>query len=326
MHRDRTNEDLPVSDQTLPVLAAGAVCWRLVDGKARILLVHRGDRADVSLPKGKLDPGETLPQTAVREIAEETGLAITLGAPLGTVEYTLPSGREKIVYYWSSEIDDHALQLSTFVPNAEIAAVEWVPLEKVRKKLTYAHDVDVIDRFAERLEAGRARTFAIIALRHGTAVPPSTWDGADATRPLMQRGADQALSVAPAIAAYSPRKLISSTAARCLATIAPLAGLLGLPVKDTTGISQDAWEYGAATVEKTVAKRLKRQVTTVLCSHGPVLPEIILDIARLTATPSDTALRRAAELSTGEYAVIHIARDFTTHGIVAVESHGPARA
>ena len=70
---------------TGPVLAAGAVCWRLVDGKPRILLVHRGDRADISLPKGKLDPGETLPQTAKREIQEETGLTVTLGAPLGTV-------------------------------------------------------------------------------------------------------------------------------------------------------------------------------------------------------------------------------------------------
>ena len=79
-----------------PILAAGAVCWRLVGGVAKVLVVHRDSRADVSLPKGKVDPGEMLPQTAVREIAEETGLAITLGAPLGTVEYTLPGGREKI--------------------------------------------------------------------------------------------------------------------------------------------------------------------------------------------------------------------------------------
>ncbi len=77
-----------------PVLAAGAVCWRVVDGKPRILLVHRAAHADVSLPKGKLDPGETLPQTAKRELLEETGLTVALGAPLGTVEYTLPSGRE----------------------------------------------------------------------------------------------------------------------------------------------------------------------------------------------------------------------------------------
>ena len=315
-----------MSESALPVLAAGAVCWRLVDGKARVLLVHRGDRADVSLPKGKLDPGETLPQTAVREIAEETGLAITLGAPLGTVEYTLPSGREKVVYYWSAEVGDHALELSSFSPNSEIASIEWVPLEKARKKLSYAHDIDVLDRFEERLLAGRARTFAIIALRHGTAVPPSTWDGEDSTRPLMQRGADQALSIAPAIAAYAPAKLISSTAARCLATIAPLAGRLGLEVKASKAVSQDAWETATGNVEKVVAKRLAKRVTAVICSHGPVLPDIILEVARLTNTRTDSALRRAAELSTGEYAVLHIALDGHTPAIVAVESHGPALA
>ena len=315
-----------MSESALPVLAAGAVCWRLVDGKARVLLVHRGDRADVSLPKGKLDPGETLPQTAVREIAEETGLAITLGAPLGTVEYTLPSGRETVVYYWSAEVGDHALELSSFSPNSEIASIEWVPLEKARKKLSYAHDIDVLDRFEERLLAGRARTFAIIALRHGTAVPPSTWDGEDSTRPLMQRGADQALSIAPAIAAYAPAKLISSTAARCLATIAPLAGRLGLEVKASKAVSQDAWETATGNVEKVVAKRLAKRVTAVICSHGPVLPDIILEVARLTNTRTDSALRRAAELSTGEYAVLHIALDGHTPAIVAVESHGPALA
>jgi 8-oxo-dGTP pyrophosphatase MutT (NUDIX family)/phosphohistidine phosphatase SixA len=326
MHRERHSEDHAVSDSALPVLAAGAVLWRLVDGKARVLLVHRGSRADVSLPKGKLDPGETLPQTAVREIAEETGLAVSLGAPLGTVEYTLPSGREKIVYYWSAEVTDEALKASTFAPNNEIASIEWVALDKVRKKLSYAHDVDVIDRFEERLLAGRARTFAVIALRHGTAVPPSTWDGPDSTRPLMQRGADQALSVAPAIAAYAPAKLVSSPAARCLATIAPVAGLLGLPVKSSKAVSQDAWEDGTGNVEKVVAKRLAKRVSTVICSHGPVLPDIILEIARLTGARTDSALRRAAELSTGEYAVLHIALDPTTPGIVAVESHGPSVA
>jgi 8-oxo-dGTP pyrophosphatase MutT (NUDIX family) len=315
-----------VSEPILPVLAAGALCWRIVDGKAQILLVHRGDRADVSLPKGKVDPGETLPQTAVREIAEETGLAIALGAPLGTVEYTLPSGRDKVVYYWSSEISPAALKNSTFKPNSEISAVEWVAVDKVRKKLSYAHDIDIVDRFEERFAAGRARTFAIIALRHGTAVPPSLWDGPDATRPLMQRGADQALSIAPAIAAFGPAKLVSSTAARCLATIAPLAGATALPVKETRKLSQDAWEQGTGDIERVVAKRMEKRVTAVMCSHGPVLPEIILEIARVTESPTDSALRRAAELSTGEYAVIHIARRFPHHGIVAVETHGPALA
>lgn len=309
-----------------PVLAAGAVCWRLVEGKARILLVHRGDRADISLPKGKLDPGETLPQTAIREIAEETGLKVSLGAPLGIVEYSLPSGREKVVHYWSAEVDEHVLELATFTPNNEIAGLEWVSLDKARKKLSYEHDIAIVDEFAARLKAGVARTFAIIALRHGKAVAPQSWDGPDATRPLLQRGSDQALSVAPAIAAFAPHKLISSTAVRCLSTIAPLSGYLGAAVRATNALSQDAFEDGTSDVAGVVAKRLAKRATAVLCSHGPVLPDILAEIVRQTGSIPDPAIRRASLLGTGEYSVVHIATDKKNAVIVAVETHGPAEA
>jgi len=313
-----------VTAATGPVLAAGAVCWRLVDGKPRILLVHRGDRADVSLPKGKLDPGETLPQTAQREILEETGLKVTLGAKLDVVEYRLPNGREKIVHYWSAEVDEHVLELATFTPNNEIAALEWVPLEKARKKLTYKHDVDLVDAFGARFDAGNARTFAIIALRHGKTVAPDAWDGPDSTRPLMQRGQDQASSVAPAIAAFAPSKLISSTAVRCQSTVAPLANYLALPVRATDAISQDAYENGEADVAHVVSKRLAKKRTAVLCSHGPVLPEILAEIGRQTGMLPSAELRRASALGTGEYAVIHISTSNPRPLIVAIETHSPA--
>ncbi|CAN5404380.1 NUDIX hydrolase [soil metagenome] len=309
---------------TPPVLAAGAVCWRLVGGTPRVLLVHRTTHNDFSLPKGKVDPGETLPQTAVREILEETGLAITLSAPLGTVEYTLPGGRDKVVYYWSAEVDDHALQLAKFTPNSEIAAVEWLTLDKARKRLSYDHDRDVIDRFAERLKAGRARTFAVVAVRHGKAVSPQAWDGPDSTRPLMQRGTDQAAGIAAGIAAFGPEKITSSTAARCLATIDPLSKLAKLPVKANAGISQDAYESGDETVAEVVRKRLKKKVSVVLCSHGPVLPRIIEQVALQTDSPVDVGLRRSADLSTGDFTVLHISRDHPDSGIVAVETHSPA--
>ncbi len=309
-----------------PVLAAGALCWRVVDGKVRILLVHRGDRADVSLPKGKVDPGETLPQTAVRELQEETGLAIVLGAPLGTVEYVLPNGRDKVVYYWSAEVDDAVLAKSSFQPNDEIAALAWVSIKKARAQLSYPHDLDVLDRFEARLLAGQARTFAIIALRHGKAVPPASWDGPDATRPLMQRGQDQAVSVAPGIAAYAPRRLVSSTATRCQATIAPLATYVAREVTATAAISQEAHEHGTGDVASVVAKRLARQKTAVLCSHGPVLPQIVSEVARLTGTAEQPALRNAAMLSTAEYTVLHISIENPKSGIVAIETHGPAAA
>lgn len=307
-----------------PVLAAGALVWRMVEGKIRVLVIYRGDRADVSLPKGKVDPGETLPQTAVREIAEETGLAIVLGAPLGTVEYTLPSGRDKVVYYWSAEASEAAVAASTFAPNSEVAALAWVSMKKARKVLSYPHDLDVLDRFEQRLAAGSARTFAVIALRHGKAMPPESWDGPDHTRPLLQRGVDQATSVAPGIAAFGPRRIVSSTATRCLATVAPLAENLGREVAAVSGLSQEAYEHGEGDVANVVFSRLAKKKSFVLCSHGPVLPDIISEVARLTATAQEPALRNAAMLSTAEYSVLHIAVDSPTSGIVAIETHGPA--
>src|SRR5690606_35501098 len=126
------------------------------------------------------------------------------------------------------------------------------------------------------------RTFAIIAHRHGKAVSPTSWDGPDATRPLQDRGALQAVSTASGIAAFRPRKLITSTAARCRATIQPTADLLGLPVKADARISQDAWENGEADVAGVIAKRIAKGKSAVLCSHGPVLPEIIRQLAYQT--------------------------------------------
>ena len=89
---------------TGPVVAAGAVVWRERDGEPLVLLIHRDHHQDVSLPKGKVDPGESVPTTAVREINEETGYRVHLGAPLGTAEYVLPSGRDKVVHYWSARV------------------------------------------------------------------------------------------------------------------------------------------------------------------------------------------------------------------------------
>ncbi|MFT4028491.1 MAG: NUDIX domain-containing protein [Protaetiibacter sp.] len=307
-----------------PVLAAGAVCWRVSKkGRPKILLVHRTQHRDVSLPKGKVDPGETLPETAVREIAEETGLIIGLGAPLGVVEYQLPGGRDKQVYYWAGEVSEDAIANSTFESNDEIEQLRWVGLKKAARVLSYPHDLDIVNRFAELFAQGRARTFAIVALRHGKAVPAEDWDGPDWTRPLMQRGIDQSMSVSHGIAAFRPRVLVSSTAERCLRTIAPTSRVTGLPVDEDHAISQDAYRSGGKAVRDVVANRIRRRESVVLCSHGPVLPQIIAAVAEQTGTPGSAKLQRAAALATGEYAVLHVPVDAPESGIVAVEVHGP---
>ena len=307
------------------VRAAGALCWRLVGGKILVLLVRRAERADVSLPKGKVEPRETPPQTAVREIAEETGLSVALGAPLGTTEYTMPDGREKIVHYWAVEVSDEAVAASRFAPNLEVAAVEWLPIENARAQLSYGGDRDVLDRFVARVTAGTARTFPMIVLRHGKAVPRGSWDGPDWTRPLQPRGIEQSRNIAPAIAAWSPTGLISSTAVRCLETIEPVATLTGLPFTGSAGISQDAYEDGTDRVRKIVKNRLAKRQAVLLCSHGPVIPEIIDEVAGATNTPLNAALRRAGMLSTSEFTVLHVSLEHPDGGLVAIETHGPAR-
>ncbi|HWM33582.1 MAG TPA: NUDIX hydrolase [Pseudolysinimonas sp.] len=305
-----------------PVLAAGALCWRVTaKGRVKVLLVHRTQHCDISLPKGKLDPGETLPETAVREIAEETGLLIRLGPPLGVVEYRLSDGRDKVVYYWSAEVSPEARANSTFVSNDEIESLHWMSLKKARARMSYPHDRDLLDRFAELHAQGRARTYAIIALRHGKAAPPHEWDGPDATRALTPRGEKQAISIAPGIAAFRPAHLISSTAARCQATIAPTARLTGLDVVDSPAISQDAYTSSGAAVTHLVEAVLARGESTVLCSHGPVLPQIIQAVADATGGMRDAA--EASALPTGAYAVLHIPVEHPATGAVAVEVHHP---
>lgn len=305
------------------VYAAGAVCWRIVDGKPLILLIHRTAYGDVTLPKGKVDPGEQLPQTAVREVEEETGLKVALGVPLGITNYLLANGRTKIVHYWAAEVMDEAIIHSTFVPNAEIAALEWVTVKKARGYLSYQHDVEIVDEYAKLLAEEVDSTFAIIALRHGKATPADTWGGPDDSRPLTKHGVTQATSIVPSLQAWSPRKIVTSPAVRCVATVAPLAAATGVKPKREPRISQDAFEDGTADVRTVVGKRVRFRKTSVLCSHGPVLPEILREIALATGTTMGAYINDASALETAGFSVVHLSVQNPSSGIIAVETHAP---
>ncbi|PPF23538.1 NUDIX hydrolase [Rathayibacter rathayi] len=305
------------------VSAAGAVCWRIIDGRPLVLVIHRPHRRDVSLPKGKVDAGESLPETAVREIREETGLAVALGVPLGCTEYVLPSGRPKVVYYWAAQVTEKAVLASDFLPNDEVEALEWVTLTRARSYLTYPHDVTIVDEFARIAARGALETFAIVVLRHAKAVPVSSWDGRDSTRRLTGRGRIEAAAAARALAAWRPRRLVSSTAKRCRSTIAPLSALVKKPVRLRDDLSQESHEHGTANLRALVGKRVRARRTAVLCSHRPVIPEILREIALATATPLGSYLDEAAALPTGGFAVVHLSIGHPGSGIIAIETHRP---
>jgi 8-oxo-dGTP diphosphatase len=312
-----------MSQVATAVYAAGAVCWRVIDGRVHVLVVHRTVYGDVTIPKGKVDPGETLPRTAVREIAEETGLSVALGVPLGISRYALPSGREKIVHYWAAHVSDRAVQRSTFRPNAEIAALEWVTIKRARSYLSYEPDREILDNFARLVDQGVTATFAIMVLRHGKAQARGAWDGPDTTRPLVERGVRQAVALAETLPAWAPRKIVSSPAVRCVTTVTPLAAASGITVKRDDGISQDAWEAGHDDVRRVVGKRVRVGKSAVICSHGPVLPEIMREIALATGTPLGSYVTDAAGLEVGEFSVVHLSSSNPSSGIIAIETHAP---
>lgn len=307
----------------MTVFAAGAVVWRVVEGKVRVLVIHRTVHRDVSLPKGKVDPGEVLPQTAVREISEETGLAVTLGVPLGVTNYTMPNGREKVVHYWAAEASDDAVRASTFLPNGEVAALEWLSIKKAAAALTYERDAEIVERFRMLVDEGVTRTFAIIALRHAKATPPFQFDGPDHTRPLTERGRGQAKTIIPSLLAFSPQKIVTSTARRCRQTVEPVARVLGIEPKTTDLISQDAYESGESDVRQVVGKRVRKRVTTVLCSHGPVLPDIVREVALATGSAPAATISRAGDLPVAGFSVLHLSVDRPGSGIIAIETHTP---
>ena len=105
-----------------------------------------------SLAKGTPEPGETLEQTALREVQEETGLEVEIAAPLGTIEYWFsrrePNTRfHKTVHFYlmapiGGEINLH---------DPEFDVVQWFPSEEALEALTYANEVEVLRRALEVL-------------------------------------------------------------------------------------------------------------------------------------------------------------------------------
>jgi 8-oxo-dGTP diphosphatase len=101
-----------------------------------VCVVHRPRYGDWSFPKGKLDPGESFEDAALREVEEETGLRCTLEAELPHTEYRDSKDRPKIVRYWQMEVDEDP----GFEPNDEVDELRWLPIAEAADLLTYDRD------------------------------------------------------------------------------------------------------------------------------------------------------------------------------------------
>ncbi len=124
--------------------AAGGVVSRPgPEGAVEVLLVHRPRYDDWTLPKGKLEPGETHEEAAVREVEEETGFRCELGRELPSTSYHDSKRRPKVVRYWAMRPLD-----GDFRPHREVDEIRWVSLDAAMELLSHRHDDNVLRAFA----------------------------------------------------------------------------------------------------------------------------------------------------------------------------------
>jgi 8-oxo-dGTP diphosphatase len=128
-----------IDPEAAEVKAAGGVVRRRGERGVEIAVAHRPRYDDWSLPKGKLDAGETWEEAALREVLEETGLRCTLAEELAPVGYMDRKGRAKAVRYWVMDVRD-----GSFEPNDEVDDLRWLPVQEAAELLTYPHDRDLV--------------------------------------------------------------------------------------------------------------------------------------------------------------------------------------
>jgi 8-oxo-dGTP diphosphatase len=254
------------------VLAAGAVVWRAEDvgDDLDVVLVHRARHDDWSLPKGKLDPGEALPGTAVREVAEETGLEVRLGLPLSDVVYPLPTGQTKRVAYWTAEVTSGAVE--KYAANDEVDQVAWLPLKKALGQATHDRDRAVLEEFSEQFPVDVARSRPMVVLRHAEAKPRTHWRGDDRRRTLTDEGKRQAAGLVSVLGAWGVKRIVTSDSARCVQTVQAYADLRSGEVTLQRRLTEE--EADQKKVRSITRRLFASSRRAVLCTHRPVLPMV----------------------------------------------------
>lgn len=128
--------------EAAPVRAAGGVVCRAGPaGLPEVAIIHRPDRDDWSLPKGKLEPGEEPVEAALREVEEETGMRCDLLEPVGQTSYVDRKGRDKVVLYWLMRPVS-----GTFEPNDEVDVLRWLTPEEALGVMSYEQDRALLSR------------------------------------------------------------------------------------------------------------------------------------------------------------------------------------
>ncbi|MGY1823714.1 NUDIX hydrolase [Geodermatophilus sp. SYSU D00079] len=255
------------------VRAAGGALWRPADGGGiETAVVHRPRYDDWSLPKGKLDAGEHALAAAVREVGEETGLAVVAGRRSVRTEYQVAAGPKRVDYWLMRVVGGR------FTPNDEVDQLRWLPLDDAAALVSHDADRAVLDDLA-RTDVPREPTLLLV--RHAKAGNRSDWDGPDGERPLEGKGRRQAARLAEVLPLFAPTAVLSARPVRCRQTVAPLAERLQLAVEELPELGEQEYDAdpqaGLAIVERLLAPRETPGVT-VVCSQGGAIPSVLMSL------------------------------------------------
>lgn len=253
------------------IRAAGALLWRENHTlELEVALIHRPKYDDWSLPKGKIEIGETALQCAYRELLEETGIRAIFTRQLGSVEYE-ESGLQKRVIFWAAQCGFNS---STFIPNEEVDQLLWLSVDEALAKATHLSDREMIENFSSQPH----RTDTLIILRHTKALERGDWDEVDSLRTLDELGFDQAQLLIKHLEPFAIDEIYSSNYTRCAQTVTPLAHARGLTITEVPSLNEESFEEDSERSISFVNALKQDEKNILLCSHNPVIPTILRGI------------------------------------------------
>ena len=320
------------------VRSAGALVWRFTDrsrvavpgepidpSDIEVLMVHRPRYHDWSWPKGKTENGESLVAAAVREVEEETGQIVTLGAPLTTQRYRLGGGQTKEVHYWvgtpvpTGHASERLRAPVARAPRTEIDQTAWTSPERAADMLTRRGDRRLLADIVARAREGRLVTTTLLVLHPGQGEPPHLDEAGDAhasASPSASSGSSVSSggSAVPGAAAApaQPRPaptpaMVASAAARRAAQVEKASAkkaeaarepvdppLSRFGVRQAFDLIDLLSSFGVARAFASPAARARQSLTPWASMGGGSVT--LVDSLDLTATGSDASIDAEARL------------------------------
>ena len=181
------------------------------------------------------------------------------------------STRPKVVRYWAMQADG-----GSFSKNREVDELRWVSMREAEELLTHAHDQELLKRFI----SGPALTGSVLLVRHGSAGDRDEWEGDDRKRPLDETGWQQAQELVRLLARFEVQQVVSADYERCVQTILPFADAVGLPIDEDDLFSEDGYPAHEQEGIHLIRKLGESLTTTVVCSQGDVIPDLLTRLAR----------------------------------------------